>query len=70
MSSQAIQREQSTVSLNLRDWLFCGIIASSVLWLRELSKIVAGARNKKQPESQRIFPGSLKALKSWAAEGL
>ncbi|MDQ8730087.1 cation-translocating P-type ATPase [Bradyrhizobium sp. LHD-71] len=30
----------STVSLSPMDWLFCVIVASSVLWLRELSKVV------------------------------
>jgi Ca2+-transporting ATPase len=29
----------STVSLRGRDWLVCATVASSVLWLRELSKL-------------------------------
>jgi P-type E1-E2 ATPase len=29
----------STVSLSAGDWLFCLAVASSVLWLRELSKL-------------------------------
>jgi Ca2+-transporting ATPase len=28
------------VSLSWRDWLICIAIASSVLWLRELSKLI------------------------------
>jgi P-type Ca2+ transporter type 2C len=28
------------VSLSFGDWLYCAAVASSVLWLRELSKIV------------------------------
>jgi Ca2+-transporting ATPase len=30
----------STVSLSLEDWLRCAVVASSVLWLRELSKVM------------------------------
>jgi len=33
-----LQRAFSTVSLGLGDWLRCALVASSVLWLRELSK--------------------------------
>ncbi len=36
-----LQQAFSTVSLSLLDWLRCAAIASSVLWLRELSKIVS-----------------------------
>jgi Ca2+-transporting ATPase len=36
-----LQEAFSTVSLSARDWLICAAVASSVLWLRELSKIVA-----------------------------
>ena len=35
-----LQRAFSTVSLSFGDWLFCAAVASSVLWLRELSKTV------------------------------
>ena len=34
-----LQKAFSTVSLSVTDWLFCAAVASSVLWLRELSKI-------------------------------
>ena len=34
-----LQQAFSTVSLSLLDWLSCFAVASSVLWLRELSKI-------------------------------
>jgi P-type Ca2+ transporter type 2C len=33
-----LQRAFGTVSLGTRDWIFCAAIASSVLWLREISK--------------------------------
>ncbi len=33
-----LQQAFSTVNLSARDWLVCGAVASSVLWLRELSK--------------------------------
>jgi Ca2+-transporting ATPase len=35
-----LQRAFSTTSLSLNDWLLCFAVASSVLWLRELSKLV------------------------------
>ena len=34
-----LQKAFSTVSLSLDDWLLCTLAASSVLWLRELSKL-------------------------------
>ncbi len=42
-----LQQAFSTVSLSLDDWLFCTAVASSVLWLRELSKIVVRATSNK-----------------------
>ncbi|MCL5996447.1 MAG: HAD-IC family P-type ATPase, partial [Chloroflexi bacterium] len=39
-----LQSAFSTVALSLSDWLICIGVASSVLWLRELSKLVARAR--------------------------
>ena len=47
-----LQRAFSTVSLSFADWLRCAAAASSVLWLRELSKIVARA-TKNRFRSQR-----------------
>jgi Ca2+-transporting ATPase len=38
-----LQRAFSTVGLSLDDWLFCTAVASSVLWLRELNKLVVRA---------------------------
>jgi Ca2+-transporting ATPase len=39
-----LQRAFGTVTLGGADWLFCTAIASSVLWLREISKLVLRAR--------------------------
>ena len=36
-----LQRAFSTVGMSLSDWLSCAAVASSVLWLRELSKSLA-----------------------------
>jgi Ca2+-transporting ATPase len=36
-----LQQAFSTTSLSLDDWLRCVAVASSVLWLRELSKLIA-----------------------------
>ena len=34
-----LQRAFGTVALSVGDWLFCAAVASSVLWLREMSKL-------------------------------
>jgi len=36
-----LQSAFATTSLSARDWAFCAAVASSVLWLREASKVVA-----------------------------
>jgi Ca2+-transporting ATPase len=36
-----LQKAFSTVGLSATDWLRCAAVASSVLWLRELSKLIA-----------------------------
>jgi len=41
-----LQQAFSTVRLNAGDWLRCAAVASSVLWLRELSKIFTRVRNR------------------------
>jgi Ca2+-transporting ATPase len=38
-----LQEAFSTVSLRAGDWLSCVLVASSVLWLRELSKVITRA---------------------------
>ncbi|MGH7452873.1 MAG: cation transporting ATPase C-terminal domain-containing protein, partial [bacterium] len=38
-----LQQTFSTVSLSFGDWLRCAAVASSVLWLRELSKVMTRA---------------------------
>ena len=38
-----LQQAFSTVSLSASDWLRCAAVASSVLWLRELSKLFTRA---------------------------
>ncbi|MEX5219603.1 MAG: cation-translocating P-type ATPase [Nitrospira sp.] len=42
-----LQQAFSTVSLSAGDWLRCAAVGSSVLWLRELSKLVARVKNRK-----------------------
>jgi Ca2+-transporting ATPase len=41
-----LQQAFSTVSLSFKDWLLCAAVASSVLWLRELSKIASRATGR------------------------
>jgi Ca2+-transporting ATPase len=43
-----LQQAFSTTSLNLEDWILCVVAASSVLWVRELSKLMTRARLKEQ----------------------
>ena len=41
-----LQKAYSTVGLSLGDWLVCVGVASSVLWLRELSKVATRANGR------------------------
>jgi len=41
-----LQQAFSTVELSAGDWLFCAAVASSVLWLRELSKFITRTRSR------------------------
>jgi Ca2+-transporting ATPase len=41
-----LQRAFGTIGLSGADWLFCAAVASSVLWLREASKLIARARRR------------------------
>jgi Ca2+-transporting ATPase len=41
-----LQQAFSTVSLSAGDWLRCAAVASSVLWLRELSKVATRATGR------------------------
>lgn len=38
-----LQKAFSTVALTVQDWLFCALVASSVLWVRELTKLARRA---------------------------
>ncbi len=42
-----LQQAFSTVSLSVGDWLRCVVVASSVLWLRELSKVLMRVASRK-----------------------
>jgi Ca2+-transporting ATPase len=41
-----LQQAFSTTDLSVRDWLLCLIVASSVLWVRELNKAVVRAMSR------------------------
>jgi len=49
-----LQRAFSTASLTASDWLRCTVIASSVLWLREIEKLV---RRRLRFGAARVPPG-------------
>jgi Ca2+-transporting ATPase len=48
-----LQSAFDTVPLRAGDWLFCILVASSVLWLRELSKLVLGITRRSGAASER-----------------
>ena len=43
-----LQQAFSTVALSAGDWLLCAAVASSVLWLRELGKVVTRAWQRRR----------------------
>ena len=51
-----LQKAFSTVSLTLNDWLLCTVVASSVLWLRELSKIITRTKDKRRRSARSRSP--------------
>jgi Ca2+-transporting ATPase len=50
-----LQKAFSTVSLGIGDWLLCAAVASSVLWVRELSKIVVRRRGAAPPDGSARY---------------
>src|SRR4029453_9012683 len=42
-----MQNAFGTMPLSAGDWLFCVAVSSSVLWLREATKVVARARGRR-----------------------
>jgi P-type Ca2+ transporter type 2C len=53
-----LQEAFSTVSLGVGDWLSCVLVASSVLWLRELSKVITRAA---KPQDDASEPAACRA---------
>jgi Ca2+-transporting ATPase len=57
-----LQRAFGTGALTLLDWGRCAVAASSVLWVRELAKLVARRRRRdpdgRSPTPSRTFPDS------------
>jgi P-type Ca2+ transporter type 2C len=49
-----LQRAFGTVALSAADWMRCAAVASSVLWLRELSKIVSRTRAPHDPSGPTV----------------
>ena len=44
-----LQQAFSTVSLSASDWMKCAMVGSSVLWLRELSKVFSRTKDSDLP---------------------
>jgi Ca2+-transporting ATPase len=55
-----LQEAFSTTSLSATDWLFCGAVASSVLWVREIGKIITRARLRvgRERAGDRVCPSA------------
>ena len=58
-----LQRAFGTTDLAVGDWLFCAAVASSVLWLRELSKLVrvchgSASRQRRATVAAPTFEGA------------
>ncbi len=53
-----LQQAFSTVRLSAGDWLLCTAVASSVLWLRELSKVFVRRGVRYVPDRTRDQPAS------------
>ena len=51
-----LQKAFSTVSLSLGEWLRCAAVASSVLWLSELSKVAISATSCRLPIREQSKP--------------
>jgi Ca2+-transporting ATPase len=51
-----LQRAFSTVPVHFTDWIFCAVVASSVLWFRELSKLVTRQSKKDMALDNSIAP--------------
>jgi Ca2+-transporting ATPase len=56
-----LQEAFSTVPLTAGDWLRCAVVASSVLWLRELTKLVRRGRARRDPGSVQATSRSTRA---------
>ena len=50
-----LQQAFSTMSLSVADWARCTMVASSVLWLRELSKVVARVMNSRRETAEKVL---------------
>jgi Ca2+-transporting ATPase len=46
-----LQKAFSTTGLSLRDWALCVVVASSVLWLGELRKLVIRSMDKRRGDA-------------------
>jgi Ca2+-transporting ATPase len=53
-----LQQAFSTVGLSLGDWFFCALVASSVLWLRELSKLGTRVLKRRSGNFSNLRPRS------------
>jgi Ca2+-transporting ATPase len=51
-----LQKAFSTTSLSLRDWLLCAAVASSALWVSELTKLVVWLRQHRSASAERQPP--------------
>lgn len=53
-----LQQAFSTVSLTAADWLRCTFVASSILWLREISKAITRMRDRRRHGDSKLNAAS------------
>ena len=51
VSTPFLQQAFSTTGLGPRDWALCAVVASSVLWLGELRKLVLRSMDKRRDDA-------------------
>jgi len=51
-----LQKAFSTVELSVADWILCASVASSVLWLREVSKVIVRRFGARLPPAAALKP--------------
>jgi Ca2+-transporting ATPase len=60
-----LQRAFSTASLSAADWLRCAAVGSTVLWFREVTKLIARARARRQAAPPTSGDTPIEVERAW-----